>query len=34
MYTCKTIMFTCIFDYVYMQDIYVYMPDKYVYMYR
>ena len=28
------IMYTCIDDYVYMQDIYVYMQDKYVYMYR
>ena len=34
MHTWKIIMFTCIDDYVYMQDIYVYMQDNYVYMYR
>ena len=28
------IMYTCIDNYVYMQDIYVYMQDYYVYMYR
>ena len=27
------IMFTCILNYVYMQDIYVYMQDNHVYMY-
>ena len=41
MYTNKIIMFTCIHNYVYMQDsyvcmqdIYVYMHDNYVYMYK
>ena len=28
------IMYTCILNYVYMQNIYVYMQDDYVYMYR
>ena len=32
MYACKNIMYTCILDYVYMQDIYVYMQDNHVYM--
>ena len=27
------IMYTCIDNYVYMQDIYVYIQDNYVYMY-
>ena len=27
-----TIMYTCILNYVYMQDNYVYMQDNYVYM--
>ena len=27
------IVYTCILDYVYMQDFYVYMQDDYVYMY-
>ena len=27
------IMYTCIDNHVYMQDIYVYMQDNYVYMY-
>ena len=27
------IMYTCVDDYVYMQDNYVYMQDNYVYMY-
>ena len=34
MYTSKIIMYTCILNYVYMQDNYVYMQDNYVYMYR
>ena len=39
MNTCMIIMYTCIFNYVYVQDImvtcilnYVYMQDNYVYM--
>ena len=28
------IMYTCILNYVYMQDNYVYMQDNYVYMYK
>ena len=34
MYTYKIIMYTCILDYVYMQDNYIYMQDNYVYMYK
>ena len=41
MYTYKIIMYTCILNYVYLQDhyiymqyIYVYMQDNYVNMYR
>ena len=32
MYACKIIMYTCILNYVYMQDIHVYMQDDYVYI--
>ena len=31
--TCKIIMYTCILNYVYMQNDYVYMQYNYVYMY-
>ena len=31
MYTSKIIMYTCIENYVYMQDNYLYMQDIYVY---
>ena len=34
MYTRNIFMYTCIYNYVYMQDNYVYMQDNYVYMYR
>ena len=34
MYTLKIIMYTCILNYVYMQDDYVYMQDNNVDMYR
>ena len=33
MYTCNKIMYTCIVNSVYMQDIYVYMQDNFVYIY-
>ena len=33
MYTFNIIMYTCILNYVYMQENYVYMQEKYVYMY-
>ena len=32
MYKCKIIIYTCMHNYVYMQEYYVHMQDNYVYI--